>query len=319
MFHPDSYGYRPGRSALDAVGACRRRCWKQPWVIDLDIRQFFDTVPHEQIMLAVQRHTTHRWVILYVRRWLAAPLQSPDGTLHARTRGTPQGSAISPLLANLFMHYAFDAWMARTRPYLRFERYCDDIIVHCASRNLAENVRDTIGRRLGTFGLALHPEKTRVVYCKDGSRPPRDGPRTFTFLGYTFQPRGVTTPDGQLRMGFVPAVSAQAMKAMAAVIRGWRLGRRTGMTFRQLATWINPIVTGWINYYGHFYKSWLINFLGRRINPHLVKWAQRKYKRLHQAPARARRRLARIANETPGLFVHWRHGALPAGAATGAV
>ena len=206
--------------------------------------------------------------------------------------------------------------MARTRPYLRFERYCDEIIVHCVSRNLAEKVRDTIGRRLGTFGLTLHPEKTRVVYCKDWPRPQRDGPRTFTFLGYTFQPRGVMTPGGQLRTGFVPAVSAQAMKAMAAIIRGWRLGRRTGMTFRRLATWINPIVAGWINYYGHFYKSRLISFLGRRISAHLVKWAQRKYKRLHQAPARARRRLARIASTTPGLFVHWRHGALPAGAAT---
>jgi RNA-directed DNA polymerase len=166
MFHPDSYGYRPGRSALDAVGACRKRCWKFDWVIDLDIRKFFDSVPHDLILRAVAHHTDQRWILLYVTRWLQAPLAQPDGTLVARDRGTPQGSAISPLLANLFMHYAFDRWMASEFPSVPFERYCDDAVVHCGSQRQAYLVRDAIAARLADVGLELHPDKTCIVYCK---------------------------------------------------------------------------------------------------------------------------------------------------------
>jgi group II intron reverse transcriptase/maturase len=319
IFHRDSYGYRPRRSALDAVATCRQRCWEQSWVVDLDIQSFFDTVPHEQILLAVEKHTDCRWVLLYVQRWLTAPIKMPDGSLQARDRGTPQGSAISPLLTNLFMHYAFDAWLARTQPRVRFERYCDDIIVHCFSEKQAKYIRNVIAARLWKFGLKLHPEKTRIVYCKEEGRGGRYGTVEFTFLGYTFRPRYARLRDGRWKLGFLPAVSKAAMKAMARTIRWWQLGRRTDLSFQEVAAWINPIVAGWINYYGRFYKSLLVSFLANQINPHLVKWARRKYKRLHQAPARARRRLAQIAKAAPGLFVHWRHGALPTGAATGAV
>jgi RNA-directed DNA polymerase len=322
MFHPDSYGYRPGRSALDAVGVCRQRCWKRAWVIDLDIQSFFDTVPHDPILMAVAHHTNLPWVLLYVKRWLTAPLQQPDGSLVRRDRGTPQGSAISPLLTNLFMHYAFDEWLRREHPQVWFERYCDDVIVHCVSQQRAQALRDEIADRFVRFGLNLHPEKTKIVYCYQEGRDFRAARRAvvaFTFLGYTFMPRYAYSKAGRAATGFLPAVSKAAMKEMASTIRGWQLGRATSLSFREVAAIVNRIVAGWINYYGHFYKSQLIPFLRDRINPHLVKWAQRKYKHLHRSPAKARERLLRIARQYPHLFVHWRHGALPNGSTTGAV
>lgn len=244
VFHPDSYGYRQGRSALDAVGTCQNRCWGQPWVIDLDIQAFFDTVPHEPILAAVRKHTTLAWVLLYVQRWLTAPIQQPDGSLRARDRGTPQGSAISPLLSNLFMHYAFDKWLSHTQRDVRFERYCDDVIVHCHSEKQAKYIRNVIAARLWRFGLRLHPQKTKIVYCFQDGRPrQRSAGTEFTFLGYTFRPRYARKHDGGWRTGFLPAVSKTAMKAMATVIRGWRLGRCTGLSFGGIATRINPVVT----------------------------------------------------------------------------
>jgi len=319
VFHPDSYGYRPRRSALDAVGVCQQRCWERRWVIDLDIQAFFDNVPHAEILQAVARHTELPWVLLYVRRWLCAPIRLADGTLESRDRGTPQGSAISPLLANLFMHYAFDAWITRAHPHIRFERYCDDIIVHCVSAAQARYVRGLIAGRLWRFGLRLHPEKTKIVYCMQEGRSDIYPDTAFTFLGYTFRPRGARTGTGELKVGFLPAFSRAAGKAMAATIRGWRLGRRTDLSFAEVAAMVNRVVAGWINYYGRFYKSLLINFLAEQLNPHLVKWAMRKFKHLHRSPAKARQRLARIAEAHRGIFVHWRHGALPSGSTTGAV
>jgi RNA-directed DNA polymerase len=319
VFHADSYGYRPGRSAHDALDTCQRRCWEQKWVIDLDIQGFFDNVPHGPILAAVGKHTDLPWVPLYVQRWLTAPMQLVDGSLQSRDRGTPQGSAISPLLSNLFMHYAFDVWLSREQPQVRFERYCDDAIVHCHSEAQAKFVRNVIAGRLWRFGLRLHPEKTKIVYCPQDGRDHREAITEFTFLGYTFRPRYASTHNGGWRSGFLPAVSKAAMKSMARTIRGWRLGRRTDLSFREVATMVNRIVAGWINYYGHFYKSLLIAFLARQLNQHLVKWACRKFKHLHRAPAKARRRIAQIAADQPGIFVHWRHGALPGGLVTGAV
>ena len=319
VFHQDSYGYRPGRSALDAVKTCKQQCWRQPWVIDLDIQGFFDSVPHEPIVAAVEHHTGLPWVVLYVKRWLTAPIQHADGTLVGREKGTPQGSAISPLLSNLFMHYAFDSWMDREFPSIRFERYCDDAVIHCATERQAEQVRDAIGRRLRRFGLNLHPEKTRIVYCKQEGRD-QDYPVTeFTFLGFTFQRRAARLRDGRLKVGFLPAVSKRAKTSMARTIRNWQLGRWTALSFQDIATMINPVVAGWINYYGHFYKSEFIRFLEQRINPFLVKWATRKYKRFRRAKGRARRKLAEIASAYPAMFAHWAHGALPTGSTAGAV
>ena len=320
IFHPDSYGYRPGRSALDAVAACRQRCWRADWVIDLDIRAFFDTVPWDLVLKAVAHHVApdQQWILLYVQRWLRAPLQKADGTLVARDRGTPQGSAISPLIANLFMHYAFDRWITREFPGWPFERYADDVVVHCDTEEQARQVRDAIAERLAEVGLELHPQKTKIVYCKDADRTGSHEHEKFTFLGYEFRPRLAKNRHGKHFVSFLPAVSPEAMKAMGAEIRSWNWAKRSDKSLGDLALMFNSIVQGWINYYGRFYRSRLVCFL-RRLNDHLVRWACRKYhKRLRNRERRAMELLAGAARRYPGLFAHWRLGARPDGWAMGA-
>jgi RNA-directed DNA polymerase len=307
LFHPDSYGYRPGRSALDAVAVCRERCWRNDWVIDLDIRAFFDSVDHSLMLKAVARHTDQRWILLYVKRWLQAPLRQPDGTLVVRDRGTPQGSAISPVLANLYLHYAFDTWLAREFPAVTFERYCDDAVIHCGSEEQARLVRDALAQRLAQVGLELHPDKTRIVYCKDADRRDDHEVTSFTFLGYTFRPRLAKNRWGKHFVNFLPAVSKDAIKAMGRELRSWHIARRSDKSLTDLALMFNSIVQGWINYYGRFYKSRLYPLL-RRINDHLVRWAMRKYKRLRRREKRAGELLAEASRRSPQLFAHWRIG-----------
>lgn len=303
IFHPDSYGYRPRRSALDAVGACRRRCWKSDWVIDLDIQKFFDTVPWDLVVKAVEVHTEDRWVVLYVKRWLQAPLQLPDGTLQQRDRGTPQGSAVSPVLANLFMHYAFDMWLARTYPGVQFERYADDAVVHCASERQAREVLAALRNRMEEVGLRLHPDKTRVVYCKDGKRRGVFEHTSFTFLGYAFRARKARGRNGKFFTSFLPAISKQALKKISREVRSWRLHMRLHLTFTELARWINPVVRGWLQYYGVFYRSVLFPLL-RRINAYLMRWIRKKYKRLRRFK-NAHGFWQRITHQHPRLFAHW--------------
>ncbi|HEY6525313.1 MAG TPA: group II intron reverse transcriptase/maturase [Solirubrobacteraceae bacterium] len=302
-FHQDSYGYRPGRSAHDALAVCRERCWKFDWVIDLDVQAFFDEVPWDLVIRAVQTVTDARWVLLYVRRWLAAAIQQPDGTLVQRSRGTPQGSAISPVLANLFMHYAFDMWMARTHPGCLFERYADDAIVHCTTRAQAVHVLEQITARMAQVGLRLHPDKTRIVYCKDSNRRGEHEHISFTFLGYTFRPREARRRDGVRFTSFAPAISPKALKATGWRLRELRIHRHTTMTLNELAEWINPIIAGWMRYYGRFYRSALHPLL-RRVNTYLWRWATGKYKRL-QSYRRFRRWWVGIQGRDPALFAHW--------------
>ena len=274
IFHPDSYGYRPGRSAHDALAATRRRCWKQDWVLDLDVRAFFDSVPHDLLLKAVAHHTDERWVLLYIKRWLTAPMQMPDGTLTARDKGTPQGSPISPLLANVFMHYAFDTWMVREFPGCPFERYADDIVAHCDSEDQARALRDSIATRLGALGLELHPEKTKVVFCQDANRPGEAEHTSFDFLGYTFRGRLAKGRRGYF-VSFAPAISVTARKVIGQKVRAWHLNRRSGTDLSGLAEEIDPQVRGWIGYYGAFYTpsctpshgtSTSISFAGLRRN-----------------------------------------------------
>ncbi|MFF2470435.1 group II intron reverse transcriptase/maturase [Streptomyces mirabilis] len=306
VFHPDSYGYRPRRSALDAVEACRDRCWRTDWVIDMDIRGFFDNLDHDLVLKAVAHHTDQRWVLLYVERWLKAPLQRPDGSLLARDRGSPQGSAVSPVLSNLFMHYAFDAWMAREHPGIQFERYCDDVVVHCRNEVQAHRVRQAIAERLAECGgLELHPQKTRIVYCKDRNRRGSAEHTSFTFLGYGFRVRRLRTKRGEYFFGFNPGVSDEAAKLIRVQIRRWRLHLRSDTTLEQLAREINPVVRGWINYFGRFHPTALRSSLNR-INDYLVRWLVRKYKRFRHKRARAREALGRHARRFPGLFAHWK-------------
>nr|WP_269330441.1 group II intron reverse transcriptase/maturase [Kineosporia babensis] len=303
IFHPDSYGYRPGRSALDAVGVCRTRSWRWDWVVDLDIEKFFDSVPWDLLLKAVEAHTDQPWVLLYVRRWLAAPMQSSDGAVRQRDRGTPQGSAVSPVLANLFLHYAFDAWMAREHPGVAFERYVDDAVVHCVSERQARKMVQAISERMVEVGLRLHPAKTRIVYCKDSNRPGTYPQKEFTFLGFTFRPRKSRNRAGVSFVRFLPAISKDALKRISRQVRSWRIHRRTGQSFAQIAQAINPVVRGWMNYYGAFYRTELHGLL-RRINTYLVRWIRRKYKRL----AGLRKALAclnGISQRYPRMFVHW--------------
>jgi group II intron reverse transcriptase/maturase len=303
-FHPDSYGYRPRRSALDAVAACRERCWRTNWVVDLDIQKFFDSVPWDLVVKAVEANTDLPWVVLYVKRWLQAPLMLPDGTLQQRDRGTPQGSAASPILANLFLHYAFDLWMARTFPAIRFERYVDDAVVHCVSKAQAVMVARAIGNRMVEVGLRLHPDKTKIVYCKDANRREEGHEHTaFTFLGYTFRPRGAMTRTGTVFTSFAPAISKENLKRISTTVRRWRLDRKTGQTLADLAEWVNPIVRGWMQYYGRFNPSALYRVL-QRINTYLVRFLRNKFKRV-RGFKKAQKGWQRITSQYPRLFAHW--------------
>jgi len=309
IFHPDSYGYRPNRSALDAVAVCRQRCWRSDWIVDLDIRGFFDRVPWELIVKAVAANSTDPWVLLYVKRWLAAPLQLPDGSLRQRDRGTPQGSAVSPVLANLFLHYAFDAWMAREYPAVRFERYADDAIVHCATETQAKRLLEAIGNRMAEVGLQLNPTKTQIVYCKDGKRRLDHEHTSFTFLGFTFRARGARSRIGVNFTGFLPAASKDALNKMSREVRRWRLHLLTGHTLADLAQKINPIVRGWMRYYGAYYQTVLYPLLAR-INAYLMRWIRRKYQRLRPFK-KALACWRRITRQQPGLFAHWAWKATP--------
>jgi RNA-directed DNA polymerase len=304
IFHPDSYGYRPGRSAHDALEACRRRCWEYDWIIDLDVQKFFDTVPWDLMVRAVEAVTDCRWVLLYVKRWLRAPLQRPDGTLQERDKGTPQGSAISPVLANLFMHFAFDSWMARNFPDCPFERYADDAVVHCKTQRQAEYVRARIAQRMEEVGLRLHPDKTKIVYCKDSNRRGEHEHTSFTFLGYTFRPREARRKGGASFTGFLPAISAEALKAKGDRLRELRIHRRTNLSLHDLAEWLNPIIAGWMHYYGRYYRSAMTPLL-RRFSFYLRRWVGRKYRRLRTYKRFKRWWTGLLARE-PNLFAHWR-------------
>jgi RNA-directed DNA polymerase len=306
IFHRDSYGYRPGKSAHQALAACRQRCWEKDWVLDIDIRAFFDSLNHDLVVKAVKANITteQRWVLLYVTRWLTAPLQLPDGSLQQRDRGTPQGSAVSPVLANLVLHYAFDLFLAREFPTVSFERYADDAVIHCATERQARHVWDALDARLTGLGLQLHPDKTRIVYCKDNRRRGSHEHTSFTFLGYTFRPRKAKGRDGGLYLGFLPAVSAAALKKMSRKLRRWRLHLWITRSLDELADAINPIVRGWMHYYGRFYRSALFPLL-ERINTYLKRWAGRKYKRL-RSYKRFKTWWLGLLDRDPELFTHWR-------------
>ena len=303
-FHEDSYGYRPGKSAIQAVGKARQRCWRYDWVLDLDIKGFFDNLDHALLMRAVCKHTDCRWIILYIARWLKAPIQSRDGSLVDRYKGTPQGGVISPLLANLFLHYAFDAWMRRDFPEISFERYADDIIVHCKSERQAWWLRTTIAKRLAQCELELHPEKTKIAYCKDSDRTGYYPNEKFDFLGFTFRPRGAMNRLGKHFVGFLPAVSNKAAKSLRDLMRSWRLHRQSDKSLLDLSRMFNPIIRGWITYYGSYYKSALYPLFDV-LNRALKRWAMRKYKRLRGRQRRAAHWLRRIKRQQPYLFVHW--------------
>ena len=307
VFHEDSYGYRPGRSPLDAVAVCRERCWKYDWVLDLDVRSFFDSVPWDLMLRAVARHTDQKWVLMYVERWLEAPMRMANGTLVSRVKGTPQGSPISPVLANLFLHYAVDLWMVREFPGVPFERFADDAVIHCVSERQARQVREALARRLVEVGLELHPDKTTVVYCKDSNRRGTYEHVSFVFCGYAFRPRKTANKRrGETFTGFLPAASPGKLNEMSRRVASWRLHRRVNLTLDDLARGVNPVLRGWLAYYAAFYPD-AVTPLCHRIDLHLVRWARWKYKRLQRSGRRARTWLRGVRLREPELFVHWRY------------
>lgn len=310
IFHNDSYGYRPGKSALDAVGRARQRCWRQDWILDLDIKGFFDSIPHELLLKAVRKHTDSKWILLYIERWLKTPVQQRNGITAERIKGTPQGAVISPLLANLFLHYCMDEWLRINYPGCPFERYADDCVIHCSTEQQAVELREALAERLKACGLEMHPAKTKIVYCKDADRKKSYPIMAFDFLGYTFTSRKSRNRKGEYFTGFLPAVSDKAKKAIRQKIRRWKLTGRSGSSLTRLAEDINPIVNGWINYYGHFYKSELQEVLGY-LNLVLKSWARQKYKKLHGRKVKASEWLGRVAKAAPNLFAHWQLGVRP--------
>jgi RNA-directed DNA polymerase len=303
LFDDSSYGDRPGRSAKGALRAARQNCFKHDWVLDVDIQGFFDNLDWALLLKAVRRHTKLRWVVLYIRRWLQAPVLMPDGQLMQRERGTPQGGVVSPLLANLFLHYAFDAWMRREYPQVPFERYADDIICHCDSREQAQRLRERMEQRLKDCGLTLHPVKTKIVYCADSERREGHEGCRFDFLGYTFKPRTAST-RGKVFMTFSPAVSDRALVSMRRKMRQWRLGQCVSLSLQQIIEMIGPQLRGWIEYYGEFRKSTLYRGL-RLLDQHLVQWVRQKYKSYRQHKQRAWEWLKRLQSCEPQLFPHW--------------
>jgi len=308
IFLADSYGYRPNKSALDAVGVTRERCWRYDWVLEFDIKGLFDNIDHELLLRAVRRHVTCKWALLYIERWLKAPMVQEDGTTIERSRGTPQGGVVSPILANLFMHYTFDLWMARTHPDLPWCRYADDGLVHCCTEKEAEAVKAELQARLAACHLEMHPAKTKIVYCRDGKRRGKYSNVKFDFLGYCFRPRLVRRfRDNSLFAGFNPAVSPSALKTMRETIRDLNIRRQTQRSLQDIAQKLDPLIRGWIAYYGRYAPSALYPLL-RYVNQTLVAWAMRKFKRFKHHKTQASQFLQRLATECVDLFVHWRIG-----------
>jgi group II intron reverse transcriptase/maturase len=304
VFHPDSYGYRPGRSAKQAIAVTRRRCWQYDWVVEFDIKAAFDEIDHGLLMKAVRTHIREDWILLYLERWLIAPFETQEGTRLPRERGTPQGGVVSPIMMNLFMHYAFDCWMQRTYAQCPFARYADDGVVHCRSRRQAEYVMRAIASRLAECGLLMHPEKSRIVYCKDSNRTESYPHVSFTFLGFTFRPRKAQNKQRQIFTSFLPGVSDEALKRMRQTVRGWRLNRQTPVSLVELARQYNPMIQGWWNYYGAFYQT-AMRGIFQHIDRALERWARRKYKALSGRKTRSVEWLRKMRAVYPRLFLHW--------------
>lgn len=307
-FLPDSYGYRPNKSALDAVAITRQRCWKFAWVLEFDIKGLFDHIPHDLLLKAVLKHTDCPWVILYIKRWLTAPMQAKDGSQSERHRGTPQGGVISPVLSNLFLHYVFDKWMHRHYPGNPWCRYADDGLVHCHTEWQAQQLLEVLRNRFAECGLELHPEKTKIVYCKDGNRRGRYHTTSFDFLSYTFKPRVSWNKRKNCPfISFTPAVSKSAVTSMRGKTRKLNVRNRTDLELTDIARWFNPILQGWLNYYGKFRPS-ALDGVWRHFNMTLVAWAMKKYKHLRGRKTKTVKLFDRIVKEQPKLFAHWRVG-----------
>ncbi|MEJ7682138.1 MAG: group II intron reverse transcriptase/maturase [Segetibacter sp.] len=309
-FHKDSYGYRAGKSAHEALEVTRQRCWRYDWVLDLDMSNYFDSIDHGLLIKGVAKHTDCKWALLYISRWLVVPYQLKDGTLLPRDKGVAQGSNIGALMSNLFLHYVFDEWMRKKHMDIPFERYVDDAICHCVSESQAMELKQAIKERFAACGLELNEAKTKIVYCKDDDRRGRYQEEQFTFLGYTFRPGRSKSRHGKYFINFTPAISNKAKTKITRTMRQWNVQSRADRTIEDLARMFNKIIQGWINYYGRFYKSAMYP-LFQHLNRKLVYWVRRKLKRFKSHGHRAQQWLGRIAKQQPNLFAHWRLGIRP--------
>lgn len=308
IFYPDSYGYRPNKSALDAVGVTRKRCWKYDYVVEFDIKGLFDNIDHELLMKAIRKHTQNKWVILYIERWLKAPILSEEGELVKRTKGTPQGGVISPVISNLFLHYVFDVWISKEYSHIPWCRYADDGLIHCKTESQAKLIMIELNKRFKSCKLELHEEKTKIIYCKDGLRKAKYKNTSFTFLGYDFRQRtSRNRGKGNLFMNFTPGVSKDAIKAMCNETRQSNIRNRTDINLEDIAKIYNPVIRGWIEYYGCYNKAALYPVL-RHFNMTLVSWAKRKFKKLKASKAKAGVFIRNISKRNAGMFAHWKLG-----------
>ncbi len=308
LFHPSSFGYRPGKSAHDAVEQCAKNCWERWYVVDLDIKGFFDNIDHEQMMSILRKHTSQRHILFYCERWLKAPMYKQNGELFTRSKGAIQGSVISPVLANLYLHEAFDQWLADTQPRIVFERYADDIVIHTRSLEQSHFILDKLKARLKRYSLEVHPEKTRIVYCYRTARFHKEGkdiPGSFDFLGFTFKPRLCATSNGEKFWGFRPAISKKSQNKIIDELRKLAFHKWSSYDLQGLADALAPKIRGWINYYGRFRISELQQ-LFRLLNIRIAKWIRWKYKL--KTYAQSYGRLKRIIRWYPNTFVHWKYG-----------
>ena len=309
IFYEDSYGYRPNKSAIQAIGVLRERCWRKDWVVDFDIKGLFDNIRHDYLIETVKRHTNEQWIILYVERWLKTPFKMQDGTIVERTAGTPQGGVISPVLANLFMHYVFDDFMSKEFPSINWIRYADDVALNCVSLKQAKYMIKVLNKRFKLFGLELNLDKTKIVYCKDDDRKMDYENISFDFLGYTFKPRGAKNKYGKYFTSFLPAMGDKAQKAVRKEVRSWKLQLKVDRKIEDIAKMFNSKIQGWINYYSHYYKSEVVYKLNY-INKCLLKWVRKKYKK-RNSRRKAIKLLVEISKRNPKLFAHWKFGILP--------
>ena len=311
VFSDNSYGYRPNRSAIDAIGVTRERCWSMPWIIEFDIKGLFDNIDHELMMKAAKKHTDSKWIILYIERFLKAPMKMPNGNLEQRRTGTPQGGVISPVLANLFLHYTFDVWMERKFSKNPWARYADDGVIHCQSKEEAEQILEKLKERMKECKLEIHPEKTRIVYCRSdrNNRKEKYEHESFDFLGYTFRKRFAMSKEGHFFNGFTPAVSKSASQSFKEKIKEIRKNN-TIATIYKIAEIMNQIIRGWTNYFWKFCSSEAKKSLDY-VNYSLVRWVRRKYKTIRRSEGKAWRYLARLAKIQPDLFYHWQKRIVP--------
>jgi len=307
-FYKDSYGYRPNKSALDAIGITRKRCWYDDWVLEFDIKGLFDNIDHEMLMKAVKKYNQEKWIILYIERWLKCPMQDSEGKITERGKGTPQGGVISPILANLFMHYAFDRWISKNHPENKWCRYADDGLIHCKTEESAQKLLSELKIRMLECKLEVHPKKTKIIYCKDSSRK-KDYPNTkFEFLGYEFRRRLVkNNKRNSLFVSFTPSISNSSLKSIKQKLKGLRVRKLYYLELQDVANIINPALRGWINYYGKYNRSGLYTVF-RQLNHKLVLWSRRKYKKLRRHKTQASEFMMRLSSQHPKLFAHWSSG-----------